>query len=167
MAFLDHFALKDTKEKTHFNSYWVHTIVQFVIVAFLVFQENKHIVFALILLMSNTIFVIVYVSFQFPITGFLSVWVHRLKEKYMAEAGLFPQIFFSVFVFVLLISSLLAVIFTLFGFFYVEGLVLYEVLGLVFLYFLPVFFVGELFRQRFILKKIYAADTSKKTNINE
>jgi hypothetical protein len=156
MAFLENFKLDGEKEKVHFKSYWVHTILQFVIVAFLIFQENKSMYFGLILLLSNSFFVIAYVSFQFPITGFFTVLAHRLKEKFVKDAGLFAQIFFAIFSFVLMASAFLIILFIPLGFMYVEGFMISEAFLLVLLYFSPVFFVGELFRQRFVLKKIYA-----------
>lgn len=155
MPFADLFKLTDEKEWVLFKSYWVHTILQFVVVAFFLWQENRNMIFILILLLGSAPLVIMYVSFQFPITGFLIVLAHRIKARLLKQQNVFVHLFFSIITFVLLASLVLYFFFTIFSFFYIKNPSVLENLILVVTYFTPVFFVGELFRQRFVLKKIY------------
>ncbi len=161
MPLADLFKLTDEKEWVLFKSYWVHTILQFVVVAFFLWQESKDIIFMLILLLGSVPLVIAYVSFQFPITGFLIVWAHRIKANLLRQQNVFVHLFFSVITFVLLASFVLYFFLTIFSFFYIKNPSVLENLVLVVSYFTPVFFVGELFRQRFVLQKIYGEKAQK------
>jgi hypothetical protein len=154
--------------KTHpdrmavFMSGWVHTLTQ-VALAFLFLGKQA----LLLPIMLSSMPGIFYLPFQFPITGLLLVVAHRWAQKRMPANALGKKIILSALTFVCLAAILVGFIVLLSGMWHasqVEGLGIQRVINntvMVMGFSIPVFMLGELFRQTLLMKKIYAESNNR------
>ncbi len=152
MAFLDF--LKEKKNRTLFGSYWIHTITQFAVLTFF-FIQSEVVKLLFIGFLSKTINVLVYIAFQFPITGLLVIFSDNVMRQFAKGQGLFFRVVFSTGLFVVLATCIFFLLIALLAG-SAWGLLLQTTLTFV----TPVFLVGELFRQRFVLKKVHGSSES-------
>jgi hypothetical protein len=148
---------------TVFASAWVHTVTQ-VALAFL-FLGKQALLLPILLASVPGIF---YLPFQFPITGLLLVGVHIWAQKRAGNQGVGTRILLTGISFVGLATLVVGAIVFLSGIWrasQMPNLAMQDVANnttLVMGYCIPVFMLGELFRQTLFLKKIYAESNNRK-----
>ncbi len=148
--------LKNDREKALFKSYWVHPILQLVIIGFFLFiRQDQNVVLALYIFLEYYLAVLALLLYQFPLTGFFIVWSDRITQQVSTGQGLLFRVVLSTGCFVLMASLFLLIFFHIFTTIVFKGFVLGDSIRFMMTYITPVLFTGELLRQRLVLKKVY------------
>jgi len=157
-----------TKIGVMFRSYWVHMLVQVIVLYFVLGNEGATLV--LVILTSSYFLMFLYLFFQFPLTGLIVVISHQIMMRYSQGQGLMFRIIFSTGLFIIfatITAFLIIHIYSIgrlnalnFEFSYWEEFG--EHWNLILTYLTPIFLVGEVLRQRITLKKVYGNENAEK-----
>lgn len=147
--------LQDPRNLALYRSYWMHTVVQLVII-FTFLGWNGMMLFA-----QYTAFLLMFMIFQFPLTTLIIIMVDKWTQKVAYNQGLNFKIIFSTGIFVI-IASIIIFLFLFVFFTYVVNAPMAEsgklfsfLLSILGTYIVPTLFLGEVLRQRMVVKKIY------------
>ncbi|NJL14283.1 MAG: hypothetical protein HC913_15580 [Microscillaceae bacterium] len=149
------FRLQNEQETILFRSYWVHPIVQLVLLTFYWLKDSLTMRLYLLIFLDSTLMVIAYVSFIFPITGYLLVWAYRIALYFAPDKKTSFFIICSMGFYLLFASSLFFLFMMLIGFYYGYPFYWIDIWQMLATYVIPILFVGELFRQRMVMAKVY------------
>lgn len=147
--------LQNPRNLALYKSYWMHTVVQLVII-FTFLGWNGIMLFA-----QYTAFLLMFMIFQFPLTTLIIIMVDKWTQKVGYNQGLNFKIIFSTGVFVIFASMVIFLfLFTFFAYIInapmaQDGKLLPFLFSILGTYVVPTLFLGEVLRQRMIVKKIY------------
>lgn len=142
---------------TVFKSYWIHTAIQVAVVLIMIGWDGFQIM--LMMLTSSYLLMLLYLLFQFPITSFLLLFSYKSMMRYARGQGLVFRLIFSSGLFILLACLVSFLLIHLFSMTTANQLAYSDLImsqiNVVVSYLSPAFLLGEVIRQRFVLKNVY------------